>query len=567
MNRLARAARDALGSGRFVSRWTFLIAGMLSLTVMSPAPTSIGVGAIGAVSASTSVLLAGLLATAIGERRVPRRWRPWTVMTGVLASAILRPLAYDAVADALGGSAPPAWQLPFRLLTNATVWAASLTGIAILTTHVARLRLTNARLLSVQHSLSHSRGDADAFENAARELVRAASEELRGELRGLAADRRGPESLRAFSDDSVRRWSHRLTDLAATPAEPVIVEPIDRVRMRPALRLPPPGVVALVYALCVLPYALRTVPALQVMTGVALLGAGAVLADGVPRLRALRRRRIPAFLAVGAVVGACLGALAWAQEVPFPLSAVPVLAYPALAAACALCAGTAAALRVEERRLTATVRVSQRIGRVGTSAARAALEDAARELHRDAQGACVRTLAATDRWTPTTLRAVHDDVDPLLAGLPEVFERPRDGASIQALFDLVETWRPVVDVRMRMSSHARTALDASATARDEVFEIVAEGLLNAVKHSVPAAAAIDLDVIATGAGPRLRVQVRSPGRLPRGATLRRSSAARGRGARLRADGSGALLEAVIDLGAASPVVSTEHPPHAQTSTS
>ncbi|UIN31754.1 hypothetical protein [Microbacterium binotii] len=567
MNRLARAARDALRSGRFVSRWTFLVAGLLSVTVMSPAPTSVDIAALGATSASTAAFLAGLVATALGERRVPRRWRPWIVTAGVLASALLRPLAYDAVADVLGASAPAAWQLPFRVLTNATVWMASLTAIAILTTHVTRLRQTNARLLSVQHALTHAREDADAFESAARNLVQAASHELRDELRPLAAERPDTASLRAFSDDSVRRWSRRLADLAATPAEPVVAVPIERVRMRPALRLPPPGIVAVIYALCVLPYALRAVPALQVLVGVAVLAAGAVLADGVTRLRALRRRRIPAFLAIGAVVGLGLGTLAWAQGIPLALAVVPVLAYPAFATACALCAGTASALRVEERRLTSTVRVAQRIGRVGTSAARAALEDAARELHRDAQGACVRALAAPDHWTPTTLRDVRDELDPLLAGLPSVFDRPRDGASVQSLVDLVETWRPVVDVRMRMSRDARRALEASATARDDVFEIVAEGLLNAVKHSVPAAAAIDLDVVATGAGPRLRVQVRSPGGLPRGATLRGSSAARGRGARLRADGSGALLEAVIDLGAASPVVSTEHPPHAQTSAS
>ncbi|QCQ16445.1 hypothetical protein [Microbacterium sp. RG1] len=550
-----------------MSRWTFLVAGLLSVTVMSPAPTSVDIAALGATLASTAAFLAGLAATALGERRVARRWRPWIVTAGVLASALLRPLASDTVADVLGASAPAAWQLPFRVLTNATVWMASLTTIAILTTHVTRLRQTNARLLSVQHALTHAREDAVAFESAARDLVQAASHELRGELRALAAEQSGTASLRAFSDDSVRRWSRRLADLATTPAEPVVAVPIERVRMRPALRLPPPGIVAVIYALCVLPYALRTVPALQVMVGVAVLAAGAVLADGVPRLRALRRRRIPVFFAVGAVVGLGLGTLAWAQGIPLALSAVPVLAYPTLAAACALCAGTASALRVEERRLTATVRVSQRVGRVGTSAARAALEDAARELHRDAQGACVRALAAPDRWTPTTLRDVRDELDPLLAGLPSVFGRPRDGASVQSLVDLVETWRPVVDVRMRMSRDARTALEASAAARDDVFEIVAEGLLNAVKHSVPAAATIDLDVVATGAGPRLRVQVRSPGSLPPGATLRGSSAARGRGARLRADGSGALLEAVIDVGAASPVVSTEHPPHAQTSAS
>jgi len=567
VNRLDRAARDALRSGRFVSRWTLLVAGLLSVTVMSPAPMNFSVGALGAGSASTVAFLAGLVATAIGERRAARRWRPWIVTAGVLASALLRPLAYDAVADAVGAAVPPAWQLPFRVLTNATVWMASLTALAILTTHVARLRLTNARLLSVQHTLTHAREDADAFESAARNLVRAASEELRGQLRAMAAEQSDTESLRAFSEDGLRRWSRRLADLAAAPAEPVVAMPIEHARMRPSLRLPPPGIVAFTYALCVLPYALRSVPVLQVLAGMALLAGGAVLADGLPRLRALRRRRIPTFLAIGAGVGVGLGAVAWAQGIPLALSAVPVLVYPALAAACALCAGTASALRVEERRLTATVRVSQRIGRVGTSTARAALEDAARELHRDAQGACVRALAAPDRWTPTALREVHDEVDPLLAGLPDVFDRPRDGASIQSLADLVETWHPVVDVRMRMSPDARTALGASAAARDDAFEIVAEGLLNAVKHSVPAAATIDLDVVATGAGPRLRVQVRSPGSLPREATLSRSSAARGRGARLRADGSGALLEAVIDLDAASPVVSTEHPPHAPTSTS
>lgn len=567
MSRLVRAAWEAFHSGRFVSRWTFLVAGLLSVTVMSPDPTDVSTGAVGTTLVSTAMFIAGLLATAIAERHVSRRARPWVVAGGILASAVLRPIAYDVMANTFDIPAPAGWQLPYRVLTNATVWTAALTGIAILTTHLARLRQTNARLRSVQHALAHARDDADAFERDARELVDAASSELRRELHALMAPPYAPAALRAFSENSVRRWSRRLSVLAATIPEHVAAVPVDRARMRLALRLPPLGAVAVVYALCVLPYAVRTVTAPQVVSGIALLAVGAAVSDGVPRARVFRGVRIPIFLAAGAVVGGCLSALASMQGIPLPLSAVPVLAYPALAAACALCAGTVSALRVEERRLTATVRAAQRIGRIGTSTARAALEDAARELHRDAQGACVRALAAPDRWTPTALREVHDEVDPLLAGLPDVFDRPRDGASIQSLADLVETWRPVVDVRMRMTPDARTALDASATARDDAFEIVAEGLLNAVKHSVPAAATIDLDVVATGAGPRLRVQVRSPGSLPREATLSRSSAARGRGARLQADGSGALLEAVIDLDNAPSVVSAEHPPHAQTPTS
>jgi Ca2+/Na+ antiporter len=563
VSRLGRAAQDALRSGRFISPWTILVAMSMSVTVMSPRPTDMSLGVVWATLGSTGAFLGGLLVTAVGERRVPSRARSWIVIAGILVSAALRPLVYDAIAAAVDVSAPAGWQLPFRMLTNATVWAASLTGIAILTTHVARLRRTNARLLSVRHALAHARDDAGAFERSARELVTAASAELSRVLRALAAGQPDAAALRAFSDECLRPWSRRLDTLAAEPRERVATAPVERSRMRPALRLPPPGVVALVYALCVLPYALRTVTPVQVIAGIALLAVGTVISDGVARLRAVRRFRIPVFLAIGTVVGGGLTVLASAQGVPFPLAAVPLLAYPVLSVAGALCAGVISALRVEERRLTAAVRASQRIGRTGTSAARAGLEDAARILHRDAQGACVRLLASSDAWSPTSILRLHDELDPLLSGLPDVFARRRTGTSVEALLSLIDTWSPVVDVRARISPAARAALERSMTSRDDAFEIVAEGLLNAVKHSVPAAATIDLDIVATGAGPRLRVLVRSPGRLPRGATLRASSAARARGARLRADGSGALLEAVIDPSSSPAVVSPEHRPRTQ----
>lgn len=134
----------------------------------------------------------------------------------------------------------------------------------------------------------------------------------------------------------------------------------------------------------------------------------------------------------------------------------------------------------------------------------------------------------------------------------------RRGLTRRAAGDLEPHHRPAGAHRPGRPCAAR----AGATAAQDAYDVAAEGILNAVKHSGERRAEVLLDVVATGAGPALRVRVRSSAPLSAGAELRPASHVRSLGATLRSTSEGAVLEALIRVDAPArdgSVVSAEHP--------
>ena len=557
MRRLAGAAREAIGGGRFVSGWSIAIAALISLTVMAPiAERPWTVVQVVASLGSTLVFLAILVAIGAAERATDATTRIIIVGGGLLVAPAARPLAHAALLALLGGPELPAWQLPFRFATNLAVWTVALTAIAVIVTHVQRLRATNARLRTVMAGFDRAGEYAVAFGTSARALVGDVAARLRLVIDAIPSGARAAESVRELGA-VIREWSHTVAARAGeAPPAPDLQAVAPRHSRTLPLRLPPVGVVAALYVACVLPFAIRTSSIADLLWGLGAIALGTALVDGLPRrVRLSRVSPSAAFLTLSSFVGLGLAALAVAQGVPPSLAVVSALVYPALAAATAVCSGTIHALTVEQRRLSAAVSAAQRASRDGTRDARDALHDAAGMLHREGQGRCaIFALASSTR--PADVERLRDELSALADQLPTVFTTARPHASAASIDSVIATWQPVIDVRAEVTPEARRYLDSAPSVAADAFEVVAEGLLNAVKHSRPPVAAVTVDLVTTGAGPRVRVKVASPGALPPGAALRTDSAAYACGARLRQDATGALLEAVLS---AARVVSAEHP--------
>lgn len=575
MRRLLAAVRSELGGGRFLTAWSLATTLPLSLTVMAPFGAGVDLrNALSAAFATWLCFAAGVTAVAVVERRarLPRT-RALTVIAGVLACAVLRPLVQDLWAGASGLTIPPGGQLPFRIATNILVWAVVFSVVAVLEGSLRTLRNTNALLRSVASELAKARAHAHAFGVLAQKTVAVAASELGHAVRRLDAT---AAAVRELGATGFRAWSHRLRALSAEngtgddaplartdPASGASAggEPAPTRRRLP-IRLPEKGLVTVVYGAIVLPYALHSVDPLALLVGlVALVGGGAVI-DGASRARALARRpraRPAAFLVLSAAMGLGLSALAIASGIPMAIAAVSAVVYLAFALASGLCAGALHAQRREQRRLSGAIAGAQRGARENTRPVREGLRRASELLHRDGQGECTVFALAYPAPTPDDIDRLQRTLGDTIAGLPSAFASARGSeGGAEALTALTDTWRRVIALHVEIPDAAWVALSSAPWAARDAYDLVAEGLLNAVKHGAERRAEVAIAIIATGAGPRLRVRVRSFGPVAAGAHLRPASHARDLGARLVATPGGAVLEAVLPLPA-HPVVSAEHP--------
>ena len=132
------------------------------------------------------------------------------------------------------------------------------------------------------------------------------------------------------------------------------------------------------------------------------------------------------------------------------------------------------------------------------------------------------------------------------------FDTSAASAGAASVDALVATWARAVDVTIHWAPDALVAVQAQACAAADAYDVVAEGLLNAVKHAEPAPIHVDIDVVASGAGRRLRIRVLSSGAPAGGGAIElgRDSRVRSLGARLLATGDGVLMETSIALSAA-----------------
>lgn len=579
MTRLIAEVRSAAAGGRFVSVWSFLAALVLSLTLM--APTSDGPPAAVALAgvATWAVMAAALGALAAAERalREPAA-RVGVVFGGVLVIAVTRPFVQDAWLRALAAPPPPEWQLPSRVATNVVAWLVVFTAIAVLVNALRSLREANALLREAAAALAAAGEEASAYVERAHEAVGAASATIERHLDDLGtvdvasigAAATSGEDVRAFAADVIRPASHALTGLAA--ADLAAAEPAQAARlpMRSAgrivrLRVPPRIIVTVLYLACLLPYAVRSASGVELLVGSALVVVGGVVVDGWCRRRRVRRRggafQVGVFLGAAVGCGAALSLLGAAFGAPPLRAVVPLVVYPLLALAVAACAGTVHALQVEQHRLSGTIDAAQRAVRAGTRPARTALGLASELLHRDGQGRC--TVFAIEHPHPSAVQlgALEAELRELLVRVRDVFDAP-GRSDVVSLDALLATWGHVIDLRAEVAPAARDAFDAGTAAAHDAYDVVAEGILNAVKHSGGRRVDVGLDVVATGAGPALRVRVQSFAPAAPGAQLRPASHVRALGGALRSTPQGALLEAVFSLdedGAHGSVVSAEHP--------
>lgn len=571
MRRLAGAALSALASGRFMTLWSVATSLPLSLTVMAPVGYGIEpLSALPAVFATWVCFAMALAAVAVIERRMRKtRTRTVLVILGVLLCAAMRPVMQDAWLHLVGLPAPPVDQLPLRMATNVFVWAVVLSIVAVLEESLRSLHRTNTLLRSVVAALSRAQERAQAFALEARQLLDRARSAL-----GTAIDdlQLTPVDVRRLGDEHVRAWSHRLAALADTSdagdeSDVSALFPGDRTARQPALgrrtmfRLPPPGIVTVLYAACLLPYAVRTQEPVDLITGSAVLLLGGAIVDTVPRRRAIARTPRSAkrlFLLLSAAVGLVLSALAAGHGVAPTIAMVSAITYVGFAVAAGACTGALHELRREQHRLSSAVSHAQRATRAGTRPTREALRGTAELLHRDGQGACVVFAMAHAAPTSIEIRQLQHDLGAVVDRMPSVFADAHHPSGQVSLSGLLDTWAHVIDLRTDIDDESFLALQMAPWIAQDCYDVIAEGLLNAAKHASERRADVSLIRVSTGAGPRLRVRVTSVGGVPPGTRLRASSRMHELGARLISRSGAVILEAAFPLTAEPAVVSAEH---------
>lgn len=554
-----RAIRRAITGGRFVTRWTFVAIAAISLTVLAPLPADLSGGERALVATGTAGVFAvawGLVAVA--ERAARRPAIRATIVVGALVlTALVRPALQDAISRLAGLAVAPTHELPLRAATNLVAWAIALIGTAALVDVTRSTRETNALLARVLGQWNGSAERVRRYTADARAAIRAAADALE------TARPETVDDVRALAS-ALRAHARNLADRAGAPPSLDVdaAVPPPPARMRSALRLPPTGMAAVLYALAVLPYALRSVPPVALGLGLIaglLCGTGA---DLVSRLRPLARRpraRSAVFAASSTLVGLVLSAIAAAQGVPWPFAAVPVVVYPALALALARGRGALHGLGVERRRLSSAIATRGRADDLGTRRVRAGLHRAADLVHADAQGAAVHFALRHPDATPTEVASFRAGLAPLASAVRGVLDDPAPTAEAVSLTPLLRTWGSAMPVDADVTADAEALLRHDPALARDVVDIVAEGLLNAAKHAHRRAARVEVHLLATAAGPRLRVRVSSPGAPVVGAHLRAGSHADRLGARLTARGDDAVLEALFLVAdAPGSVVWTEH---------
>ena len=564
MRALARAVVGAVGSGRFLTAWSIAIALPLSLTVM--APVGVGLASLPALVATWLCFTAGLTATAMIERRaLATRTRIFVALTGIAVCSALRPIVQDAWLGLGGIDTPHPDQLPFRIATNLVVWLVVLSAVAVIEGTLRALRRTNGLLRSVAAALAQAQARTAAFAQEARDLVAEAAAALDAAINDAPGSSAG---VRLLGAEQLRSWSHRLAAFAESGAaaphrdlpDEATEHPAPRTR-RLSVRVPPRGVVTVVYAASLLPYAARTQEPIDLLTGLAVLVGGGAIVDALPRRRAWSRsprRATGLFLTLSAALGLALSALATAQGVTPLLAAVSAIAYVGFALAAGICTGALHDLRRERRRLSGAVADAQHAARAGTRPTREGLRGAAELLHRDGQGACIVFALAHPTPTPSALQGLRHDLHMVVDRMPQAFSASHDPGSQVSLNGLFDTWAHVIDLRIDIDDESHTALGTVPWIARDCYDVVAEGLLNAAKHGGDRRAEVSLRQVATGAGPQLRVRVSSHGAAAPGAVLRATSRMHDLGARLVPGAEGVTLEASFPLTAAPAVVSAEH---------
>lgn len=552
MINLAQSWRRVVGSGHFITWPVFPVTGVLAVTAMGPLATlrrtqDLAPAVLGSVAAWV-VFAAILLVAAWLERTLPsRRQRAVCVLAAIGIASIVRPFAQDWFMTAWGGHPPDTDHRAVRVVTNVIVWTVVISVVAIAVDAERNRRRVNQLLREALSQLQTTAQRSAEFDRAARLSVRRCTQQLRSQFATWAAQGRLDPEVAAAASEQVRRTSHALAQQAHGPL-PVVAATVpeglvDQRRQR--LRLPPVGLVSVVYLLVFLPYASVQLSAREVLSSLAVLAVCGWLADVVPRRlphRYLSRQRPALFIGLAVLAGAALTLNSVLMGHRGGLAVVfPVVAYPTFALAASVCYGVMNSRRVAERRLNTAVAQASRSARLSTADARTALLAASGLLHRDLQAACV--LLAHDPTDVSQVTRASAVVDQASA----VFDAEPVGPGWSAFRSLIRTWGRVVPIDDRVDADAREAIAHQPRTAADAYEVIAEGLLNAVKHAPTAPIRVMSRAVQTGAGASLLVEVISVGAHSGATALRADSAAARSGAWLHQEPEGVVLEALIPL--------------------
>ncbi|MEH3090299.1 MAG: hypothetical protein PGN24_12155 [Microbacterium arborescens] len=512
---------DALSSGRFFTGWSALVAVPLGVVVLAPYVSANTPGEVLAAQTAALIVMAGLVAAILPAARGERclsspTARGVVVLLFLIAASAARPFLNEAVAVGVFGLAPDvAWFE--RIVTNIVAWVSVLSLVAVTEQLYASSRTAKMRLLEALRTVSDEQRRAGRYERESRAFLTTEIATLREALSALMLARLDFDRVRVFSD-AVRSVSHRafaragltLGDVAPDREDPPPV--VARRGFLERLRPSAVGLVGTIFALGSAPYAVRTGGApllLVIVPGLFLL---CLLADGLVRRLARRfpaRARGQVLLGVWTLTGIVVSAAGVAiLDLPGLVPLTPAIALPGIAVIAALSADAVHRGRVEARRLGRALRDVVRSAAERTTATRRSLEHASDILHGRVQGTCVVLAARVDDDLATL-----DDIEAFERAVDGAFSdalavAPRSGGEPAGLDATMAIWQPVMSVSSRVDESAAAAM-ADPLVSVQVVAIVAEGLVNAVKHATERAARVE--VSGSERPGALRVSVSSPG--------------------------------------------------------
>lgn len=546
----------AVSGGRFFSAWSAVVAVLVAVTVLAPFGAARTVPQVLAAQSAALAVIGVLIAAALPAVRAERRLtspaaRGTLVVSVLVAVSVVRPILNDIAVGAFG--LEPASGRPERIVTNLIVWVALLSLVAVSEHRYASSRAATRRLAEALNALTGEQRRVVRFERENHDFLRREVAGVRAALASLLGAALDFDRVRVFSEE-VRAASHRVQDrsridLADVPPEDAVAVTSDTTHRTVLERLRPPPMLFIgpLFLLGTLPFALRT-------GGLALMAAAVTAVLGVAWCADLATRRVgrrlgartrgAIFVAVWAAAGIVLTAIAVIVVGEAGLVAyIPLVAMPGLAVAAAICTDAIHRSGVEARRLSRVLRdVALTTARRATRA-REPLRRGADILHGRVQGGCVILAARLDEEIAT-----DDDVAAFRGAVDRALDEVLGAAAVdgEGALDLAQTmavWSRVLAVEAEVDEAATEALrDPAVSLR--VAAIVAEGLVNAVKHATARVARIE--VVAPSCD-RLIVRVITPGSLRSGFEMGggRGIAGLGPSASLQERGDDVVLEAVV----------------------
>jgi hypothetical protein len=558
--RAFRTCAGAVSGGAFLTRWSALLSFIVASTVSVPTvaeatfegfAAAVLVGAVGWLVLSVIVLPA-----AVAERSLRAPGARAIVVIGALVVAAVARTPVNSAVSLLLWDAPTVGAWGPRTLTNLVTTLVVFGVVGIATDQFARRRRVAERLADALELMRERRERAQERATRIRELVAQTVIDLRAGREAMLAGRVDFDTVRAYAAQ-VRAASHRLAELVdddGSPAGPPATRRDAKVVGRsPLVLIPTPWlVVALVYNIASLPFALTAGPPAVVglgYLGVCLLD---IAAGAVTRVRRLRGStpgsvRPTAFIGVWMVAGLGVAVLTYVLLPDLRmLSAVGIVAIPAAAVALSLCVDAMRRVRSAEHRAARVLaRVAQRVASRRAQATEQ-LVRASSLLHGRVQGRCVILAAQADDEPPTVedIAVFRAQTDDAFAAILDSDPSPRGAPASDAVGSvesLLSAWSGVVTTTLEVDAAAAVAL-RDPTTSEHAVEAVNEALVNAVKHSTARVAAVAISTMADG---RVRVRVSSRGSLSVPAGRSSGLGARAAGIAISQQGDDVVMDSVL----------------------